>query len=62
VVAWRSGGAVVFRGNDGFSVHSGDLRVVLQHGEGVQDVRHHLIDEEGQGWRRSPKRVVAVVF
>jgi hypothetical protein len=53
---------VVFRGNDGFSVHSGDLRVVLQHGEGVQDVRHHLIDEEGQGWRRSPKRVVAVVF
>jgi hypothetical protein len=43
-------------------VHGGGLRVVLQHGEGVQDVRHHLIDEEGQGWWRSLKRVAAAVF
>jgi hypothetical protein len=52
---------VVFRGGGGFLVHGGGLRVVLQHGDGVQEVRHHIIDEEGQGLWRSPKRV-AVAF
>jgi hypothetical protein len=41
------------------SMAGGGLWSDLEHGEEAYEVRHHRIEGDGQGWRLSPKRVLA---